>query len=89
MEDLADRVVVSYDESALEDPLRTWVARELRGESYRRYLARAHDTATEGDEWAEFVSRGCGAPADVILRVDRVDGGSRLGPGTTVEIATR
>jgi hypothetical protein len=87
--DPADRVVVSYDESALEERLRTWVARELRGEPYRRYLARVHDTAREGDEWAEFVSRGCGEPVDVRLSVDRVDGGVRLGPGTTVEITTR
>lgn len=87
--DRAIRIVVTYDEAALDDWLHGWVARELGRESYRRYLVRAHDTAAEGDEWTEFVSRGCGAPVDVTLHVARVEGGSRLGPGTTVEIAPR
>lgn len=87
--DRATRVVVTYDESALDERLHGWVARELGRESYRRYLIRAHETAAEGDEWAEFVSRGCGTPVDVTFRVARVDGGSRVDAGTTVEIAPR
>jgi len=87
--DRATRVVVTYDESALDERLRAWVSRELGRETYRRYLARAHETAAEGDEWTEFVSRGCGSPVDVTLRVARVEGGSRLDPETTVEISPR
>lgn len=87
--DRASRIVVTYDESALDERLRGWVARELGRESYRRYLVRAHETAAAGDEWEEFVSRGCSTPVDVTLRVARVEGGPGLDPGTTVEITSR
>jgi hypothetical protein len=85
----ADRVVVSYDESAIDEELRYWVRDELENESFGAYLGKAHDSAEAGDEWEEFVSRGCGLPVDVRLRVERVDGGSRVDEKTTFEVVPR
>lgn len=49
-------------------------ADELDAASYRRYLTRAHaGPVAVGDEWEEFVSRGCGTRRDVTLRVEAVD----------------
>jgi hypothetical protein len=85
----ADRVVVSYDESAIDEELRYWVRDELENESFGAYLGKAHDSAEAGGEWEEFVSRGCGFPVDVRLRVERVDGGSRVDEKTTFEVVPR
>ncbi|WP_175454506.1 hypothetical protein [Halopelagius longus] len=35
-----------------------------------------------GDEWEEFVSRGCGSTRDVTLRVQSTEGGEVIGEET-------
>lgn len=62
---------------------------ELGSDDYAAYLLRAHDTASEGDEWKEFVSKGCSLPMDVTLRVEEVKGGETLGLETDVEVRSR
>lgn len=71
-----DRVTISYPDDE-------WIRNELETDTYTGYLQRAKDGPIEvGDEWDEFVSRGCGTPRDVILRVEAVEGGSVIGPET-------
>ena len=79
--DDADRIVLSY---RVEDDTRDeWVRAALGEDAYRSYLRRVHGgPASVGDEWAEFVSRGCGSPVDVTLRVDAIEDGTDLGPDT-------
>lgn len=76
----ASTVVVSYSPA-------TDRVREALGEpSYRGYLRRARaGEVAPGEEWAEFVSRGCGSTGDVSLRVEAVEDGSRVGEGTAFE----
>lgn len=76
----ATTVVLSYSPA-------TSRVREAIGEgSYRGYLRRARaGEVAPGEEWAEFVSRGCGSTADVSLRVVAVEGGSRVGAETEFE----
>lgn len=65
----ADEVVVSFA------PADGRTASELDAPSYRRYLTWAHEgPVAVGDEWAEFVSCGCGSTRDVTLRVEAADG---------------
>lgn len=85
----AESVVVSYDESTIDEELRYWVRDELEDDSFRAYLGRAHDRAEAGDEWEEFVSRGCGLPVDVQLRVERVEGGGHVDEDTSFEVVPR
>lgn len=87
--DAATRVVVSYDPGAVDEQLHDWVGAELGRERYAAYLRRARGTAREGETWEEFVSRGCGRPVDVVLRVERVEGGRALCPDTTIEVRAR
>jgi hypothetical protein len=94
MAPIADRIVLSFAPSAGEDPWSgvdtEWIVDELRGDSYRQYLRRAHGgPVTVGEEWAEFVSCGCATPQDVVLRVERVDGGTALGDTTTLTVQPR
>lgn len=73
----AARVVLSFapaDESTAE---------ALRADSYRAYLRRTRSGPVDaGEEWEEFVSRGCGTTRDVVLRVESTDGGDAIGPDT-------
>lgn len=85
----ATRVVVSYDPSEFDGVSRFWMENELGSDDYAAYLRRAHESASEGETWDEFVSKGCSLPMDVTLRVERVEGGSALGPDTDVEIHPR
>jgi len=56
---------------------------------FRAYLVRVHGgPVTEGDEWSEFVNCGCGTTTDVTLRVEAVEGGTRLGEATVVELVS-
>jgi hypothetical protein len=81
----ATRVVVSYPADLSE-----WGRETVEGSPFRSYLRKAHSTAREGDEWAEFVGVGCcGDTLDVPLRVERVEGGAELTEGTTIEFAVR
>jgi hypothetical protein len=60
--------------------------RRIDQEYYRRYLRKTKDRVAEGEEWAEFTDVGCcGCQMDVPLRVERVEGGSRMDPETTIE----
>jgi hypothetical protein len=81
----ADRVVVSYPAD-----LSQWGRETIEGTQFRSYLPKAHDTLAEGDTWEEFVGVGCcGNTLDVPLRVERVDGGTRLTQQTEIEFSIR
>lgn len=96
--DAADRVVVSFRAPAA-DPEESdswwtadsaWLSENMNGEPYRLYLRRAHEgPVAVGEEWAEFVNYGCASPEDVLLRVERVEGGTEIGPETAVEVVPR
>lgn len=59
-------------------------------ERYRAYLRRAHaGPVTVGEEWAEFVSRGCGSTRDVTLRVESVETGEEIGEETEFAFVSR
>ena len=78
-------VVASYPEAAGER-----VGEALARASYVRYLRRARaGPVAPGDRWSEFVSRGCGAPRDVVLWVGRVTGPGVVGPATTFAFVPR
>jgi hypothetical protein len=67
-----------------------WLAENMNDEYYRLYLRRAHTgPVSVGDEWAEFVNCGCASPEDVLLRVERVEGGTDIGPETAIEVVSR
>lgn len=85
----ARRLVASYDPSAFDDRTRFWAENELQSDDYAAILRRNYDELAEGDELEESVSKGCGVPADVTLRVERLEAGSKLGEETTVEIRPR
>lgn len=79
-DDVASSIVVSYA------PATDAVGRELTRSSYRGYLRKANSgRVAAGDVWTEFVSRGCGGTREVELRVERVVGGSTIGPETEFE----
>jgi len=81
----ADRVVVSYPAD-----LSGWGRQQVETSRFRAYLRRVYDTAAAGEEWPEFVGVGCcGDSLDVPLRVERVDGGSRLAEDTAIEFDVR
>ena len=76
----AGRVVVSYPADCSD-----WGRDQLEKRSYRAYLRRTRDRPVVGDVWEEFVDVGCcGSALDVALRVERVDGGTRMGPDTEI-----
>lgn len=81
----ATRVVLSHPSDLSE-----WGREGLDGQPFRSYLAKAHDTASEGDVWAEFVSVGCcGDTLDVDLRVESVDGGDAVTEDTEFTFTER
>lgn len=81
----ARRVVVSYP-----DQLGAWSRDQIETDRFKAYLRRVHGDVREGDVWEEFVDVGCcGDSPDIPLRVERVDGGNRLGPETAVEFVPR
>jgi hypothetical protein len=64
--------------------------RRIEQDYYRTFLRRAHDAVEAGDEWDEFTDVGCcGSQQAVPLRVERVEGGSRMGPDTAIEYVER
>lgn len=70
--------------------LSTWGRDIVEDRPFRTYLRKAHDQATEGDHWEEFVGVGCcGDALDVTLRVESVRGGSELGEQTAFEFVER
>lgn len=83
-DDHAARVILSFaptDESTAE---------ALRKDPYRTYLRRTRSgPVAVGDEWEEFVSRGCGTTRDVVLRVESTIGGDSIGPETAFAFEPR
>ena len=59
-------------------------------ERFATYLRRVVDDVGVGDERVEFLDVGCcGNTLDVTLRVERVEGGSRVGEATAFEFVPR
>jgi hypothetical protein len=85
----ATRVVLSYDPEAIDDLSRYWVEDELSRESFEGRVRRTYGAVAEGDTLVEAVSKGCGVPVEVTLRVERLDGGTAVGEGTAVEVRRR
>jgi len=85
MDETATTVVVSYPAD-----LSLWGRDIVEDTPFRAYLRKAHNNASAGDTWEEFVGVGCcGSTLDVPLRVERIDGGDTLGPDTEVEFEVR
>jgi hypothetical protein len=83
--DVATRVVLSYPAD-----LSTWGRDIVEDDPFRAYLPKAHENATPGDRWEEFVGVGCcGSAMDVPLHVEAVEGGSRVTRETTIEFTVR
>jgi hypothetical protein len=81
----ATRVVVSYPSDLSE-----WGREGVEKRAFRSYLAKAHDTASDGDVWEEFVSVGCcGDTLDVPLRVESVEGGETIDEETEFSFVER
>ncbi len=81
----ADRITVTYPATAGDH-----VGSNLQTDSYRGYLRTTKaGTAAVGDEWEEFVSGGCGSTTDVVLRVEAIEGGDRIGEKTEVAFEPR
>lgn len=85
----ATRLVLTYDPAAIDDVSRYWVEDELSKDAYAGYVRRTYDRVRPGETFEEFVSKGCSVPIAVTLRVERVEGGSRVGGETAVEIRRR
>ena len=80
----ASRVTLSFE------PTDESTAAALDTDRYRSFLRRSHaGPISVGDEWAEFVSRGCGSTRDVTLRVESVDGGGAVGEETAFALEPR
>lgn len=76
----AERIVVSYPADLSE-----WGRFQVEKPSFRAFLRKTRDTATAGDVWEEFVGVGCcGNSLDVPLRVEAVEGGSRVVDDTEI-----
>jgi len=85
MDPTATRLVCSYPAD-----LSDWGRHHVDSSAFRAYLRKAHDTASEGEIWSEFVGVGCcGDSLDIPIRVECVDGGPNLGPETTIEFTVR
>lgn len=81
----AARVVISYPAD-----LSDWGRMQVDTRYFRAYLRKVHDELREGETFEEFVGVGCcGNTLDVPLRIERVEGGSRMGEDTEIEYAVR
>jgi len=81
----ADRVVLSYP-ADLPDR----AVERLSAAYYRKYLTKTLGRVEAGETGEEFTDVGCcGSQRHVRLRVERVEGGSRVGPETAVEYVAR
>lgn len=81
----ADRVVVSYPAD-----LSDWGRHQVSTRYFRSYLRKTLTDPVPGDVSEEFVGVGCcGDTLDVSLRVERVEGGSRMGEETEIEYEVR
>ncbi|MFC7057156.1 hypothetical protein [Halovenus salina] len=85
MTETASHVVLSYPAD-----LSDWGRDIVEDEPFKGYLPKAHDTATTGETWEEFVGVGCcGSALDVPIRVESVEGGARLTEETSFEFTVR
>ena len=85
MDETATTVVVSYPAD-----LSLWGRDIVEDTPFRAYLRKAHNNASAGDTWEEFVGVGCcGSALDVPLRVETVEGGSKLTTETEFEFTVR
>ena len=81
----ADRLVVSYPAD-----LSGWGRMRVETPEFRAFLRKTRERAAEGNVWEEFVGVGCcGDTLDVPLRVESVEGGTRVGAETAVEFEVR
>ena len=84
-DDTADRIVLSYPADIGQHG-----RKRLDQDYYKGWLRKAHDAAAVGDEWDEFTDIGCcGSRMDLPLRVERVEGGSRIDAETAIEYTER
>lgn len=84
-EAVAERVVVSYPAD-----LSDWGRHQVERDAFQSYLRKTLDTLTEGDTWEEFVGVGCcGNTLDVPMRIEHVEGGTRIGPDTDITYEVR
>lgn len=85
MDDPARTVRVSYPAD-----LSLWGRDIVEDTPFSAYLRKAHDRADPGDTWKEFVGVGCcGSALDVPLRVESVEGGTKITPETNFEFFER
>ena len=85
MSDEATRVVLSFP-----DGLSEWGRDQIETDRYRGYLRRVLAEPRVGDEREEFVDVGCcGDSLDITFRVERVEGGSRVGDDTGIDLVER
>lgn len=82
---VADRATISYPAD-----LSDWSRRQLETPWFRSYLKKTRGNARVGATWDEFVDVGCcGSAHDVPLRLERLDGGDHIGPGTEISYKER
>jgi hypothetical protein len=83
--DTATRVVLSYPADLSE-----WGRGQVDTPHFLAYLRKTLGEVGEGEVREEFVGVGCcGSALDVPLRVEEVQGGSRVGPETDLEYTVR
>ena len=82
----ATRVVLSYDPAGIDGISQFWVEDELGRDDVAERLRDGHETFVEGDAVEEFVSKGCGVPVGVTLRVERVEGGAEIDDVTAINV---
>lgn len=84
-EDAAERIVLSVPADVGRH------GRDRLGQDYyKKWLRKTHESAAVGDEWDEFTDVGCcGSQMDLPLRVEDVEGGSRIDSETTIEYTER
>ena len=81
----ATKVVVSYPAD-----LSGWGQFQIGTRHFKAYLRRKHGAPDRGDVWEEFLDVGCcGDTLDVPLQVERVEGGTEMGPETEIEYVER
>lgn len=70
--------------------LSDWGRSIVADDPFQAYLGRVRREAREGDLWEEFVGVGCcGDTLDVPLRVEAVEGGTRVDEDTEFVLETR
>lgn len=82
---IATRVVISYPAD-----LSDWGRSQIDTTHFRSYLRKTLDEVDRGDVREEFVGVGCcGNTLDIPLRIESVEGGSRVAMDTELEYVER